>query len=79
MPHNRATQGALKAINETGANVLDILAQHKAENAAKSEIVTPSGTEVEITTEDGFTCVHLRKECEHCTTCYRNVCSRLRE
>lgn len=78
MSHNRATLGALQAINQTGGNVLDVLAEHHAANSGKTQIETPSG-EVEITTEDGFTCVHLRKECQHFTTCHRNVCSRLKK
>jgi hypothetical protein len=71
---DRATPSALELIRIAGANPLDLVEEHRLNGTGRSQIPLPRGGEVEITTDSEFTCIHLKSECIHVSTCPRNLC-----
>ncbi len=69
---DRATPSALKLIRIAGANPLDLMEKHRLNGT--SQIPLPLGGDVEITSDSEFTCIHLKSECIHVSTCPRNLC-----
>jgi hypothetical protein len=72
----RVTQKALEQIHSCGEVALDYIDNFEKNGTRTS--ATRSGVPLEITTLDGFVCLHLAGECPLEKICPRSQCQKLR-
>lgn len=72
----RASQKALAQIRLSGESPFDFLEMHERNKQLCSEFTTCSGARIQVTTEEGFTCLHLTDECVDVKACPRNRCQK---